>query len=86
MTAKLDDQNVEIVASSEVESVERARQMEKGLSMLIVAGRLIKRGKDEEIYYNHTQMSSNEKEVSVKFAIPRSEFSQLLSKYTTPEK
>ena len=86
LTAKLDDQNVEIVASSEVESVERARQMEKGLSMLIVAGRLIKRGKDEEIYYNHTQMSSNEKEVSVKFAIPRSEFSQLLSKYTTPEK
>ena len=85
LTAKLDDKNVEIVASSEVESVERARQMEKGLSMLIVAGRLVKHGKDEEIYYNHTQMSSNEKEVSVKFAIPRSELSQLLSKYTTPE-
>jgi len=83
LIAKLDDKTVEVTASSEVESTERARQMEKGFSLLIVGGRIAKRGKDEEIYYNHTQVSSNDKEVSVKFAIPRSELSEMLSKYST---
>jgi hypothetical protein len=82
LIAKLDDQNVEVTASSEVESAERARQMEKGFSLLIVGGRIAKRGHDEEIYYNHTQVSSKEKEVSVKFSISRAEMGALLSKYT----
>jgi hypothetical protein len=81
LVAKLDDANIEIVVSTEVESEERARQMEKGYSMLIVYGRMAKRGQDEEIYYNHAQVSSKDKEVSVKLAMPRSEISQLLSKY-----
>lgn len=81
LIAKLDDQNVEVTASSEVESADRARQMEKGFSLLIVGGRIAKRGKDEEIYYNHTQVSSKEKEVSVKFSISRAEMGALLSKY-----
>lgn len=83
LIAKVDDKTVEVTASSEVESAERARQMEKGFSLLIVGGRIAKRGKDEELYYNHTQVSSNEKEVSIKFAIPRSELSEMLSKYAT---
>ena len=48
---------------------------------MIVLGRIVKRGKDEEVYYNHTQVSSNEKEVSVKFAMPRAEMGAMLSKY-----
>lgn len=80
LIAKVDEKTVEITASSEVESPERARQMEKGFSLLIVAGRIAKRGQDEEVYYNHTQVSSNDKEVSVRFAMARSELSQMLSK------
>jgi len=83
LTAKLDDKNVEITASTEVESEERARQMEKGYSLLIVGGRIAKRGKDEEVYYNHTVVDSHDKEVSVKFSITRDEMSQLLTKYST---
>lgn len=82
LIAKVDDQNVEVTASSEVESEQRARQMEKGFSLLIVGGRIAKRGKDEEIYYNHTQVSSKDKEVSVKFSMSRAEMGALLSKYT----
>ena len=82
LTARVDDQNVEVIASSEVESEQRARQMEKGFSLLIVGGRIAKRGKDEEIYYNHTQVFSKEKEVSVKFSMSRAEMGALLSKYT----
>lgn len=82
LIARVDDQNVEVIASTEVETEDRARQMEKGFSLLIVGGRIAKRGKDEEIYYNHTQVSSKDKEVSVKFSMPRAEMGALLSKYT----
>ena len=80
LTARVDDKNVEVIASSEVESEQRARQMEKGFSLLIVGGRIAKRGKDEEIYYNHTQVFSKDKEVSVKFSMSRAEMGALLSK------
>ena len=82
LIARVDDQNVEVTASSEVESEQRARQMEKGFSLLIVGGRIAKRGKDEEVYYNHTQVSSKDKEVSVKFSMSRAEMGAMLSKYT----
>lgn len=82
VTVKLDQNNVEVVAATEVESAERARQLERTFGGMIVLGRIVKNGKDEEVYYNHTQVSSNEKEVSVKFAMPRAEMGALLSKYT----
>ena len=53
---------------------------------MIVLGRIAKRGKDEEVYYNHTQVSSQDKEVSVKFSMPRAEMGELLSKYSTEKK
>lgn len=82
LTAKIDDKNVEVMAATEVESEDRARQMEKGYSLLIVGGRIAKRGKDEEVYYNHTEVTSSGKEVQVKFSMPRSEMGQMLTKYT----
>lgn len=86
LVVKIDDNNVEVTASTEVDSEGRARQMERGYSLLIVGGRIAKRGKDEEVYYNHTQVSSQGKEVSVKFSMPRAEMGELLSKYTTEKK
>jgi|SRR5437773_4329878 len=82
LTAKVDDKTVEINVATEVESADRARQMEKGYSLLIVGGRIARRGKDEEVYYNHIEVTSQEKEVRLKFSMPRSEVSQMLSKYT----
>lgn len=82
VTVKLDNNNIEVVAATEVESVERARQLERTYGLMIVLGRIAKKGEDEEVYYNHTQVSSNEKEVSVKFAMPRAEMGAMLSKYT----
>lgn len=83
VNVKLDQTNVEVVAASEVESEDRARQLERTFGGMIVLGRIVKHGKDEEVYYNHTQVSSKEKEVSVKFAMPRAEMGAMLSKYTT---
>ena len=70
MTVKLDNDNVEVVASTEVDSEDRARQLERTFGGMIVLGRIVKHGQDEEAYYNHTQVSSNQKEVSVKFLNP----------------
>jgi len=81
VSVKLDQSNVEVEAATEVASEERARQLEKTYGWMIVLGRIAKKGKDEEVYYNHTQVSSNQKEVSVKFAMPRAEMSAMLSKY-----
>jgi hypothetical protein len=81
VSVKLDQTTVEIVAATEVDSEERARQLERTYGLMIVLGRLAKQGKDEEVYYNHTQVSSKEKEVSVKFAMPRAEMGAILSKY-----
>ena len=81
VTVRLDNDNVEVVAATEVESEDRARQLERTFGGMIVLGRIVKRGKDEEVYYNHTQVSSSEKEVSVRFAMPRAEMGAMLSKY-----
>ena len=86
LTVKVDDTNVEVTAATEVDTVARARQLERAYNGMIVLGRIAKRGKDEETYYNHTQVNSNEKEVSVKFSMPRSDMSQLLSKYASETK
>lgn len=81
VTVKLDQTTVEIVAATEVDTEERARQLERTYGLMIVLGRLAKDGEDEEVYYNHTQVSSKEKEVSVKFSMPRAEMGAMLSKH-----
>ena len=83
VTVKMDNDNVEVVAATEVDTDDRARQLERTFGGMIVLGRIVKHGKDEEVYYNHTQVSSNQKEVSVKFAMPRAEMGAMLSKYAT---
>jgi len=86
LIVKIDDKTVEVTASTEVESSERARTLERTFSGMIVLGRIAKRGKDEEVYYNHTQVGSQDKEVSVKFSMPRAEMGALLSKYSVEPK
>jgi hypothetical protein len=86
LIVKIDDKSVEVTASTQVESTQRARTLERTFSGMIVLGRIAKRGKDEEIYYNHTQVSSQDNEVSVKFSMPRAEMSTLLSKYAVETK
>jgi hypothetical protein len=88
ITVKIDDKTVEVVAASEFESAARAKKLESTFSGMIVLGRISAHlsKKDEEVYYNHTQVSSQDKEVSVKFSMPRAEMGELLSKYSTEKK
>jgi hypothetical protein len=85
---KMDDKTVEVVASSDFESAARAKKLENTYSGMIVLGRISAHlsKKPEEVYYNHTQVSSQDKEVSVKFSMPRTEMGELLSKYNSEKK
>lgn len=86
ITVKVDDKTVEVVAASEVGSTTRARELERTFSGMIVLGRIARRGEDEEVYYNHSQVRPNEKEVSIKFSMPRDEMGALLTKYSDEKK
>ncbi len=83
VTVKLDNDNVEVVASTEVDTEDRARQLERTFGGMIVLGRIVKHGQDEEAYYNHTEVSSTQKEVRLKFLMPRAEMGAKLSKYSS---
>jgi len=85
LTAKLDGNNVEVIASTEAESLGSAQKMERHIGGLIVGGRglaYLKDKKDEQVYFNHTHVTRQEKEVSLKFAMPRAELGAMLSKHT----
>jgi hypothetical protein len=88
VTVKFDDKIVEVIASSEVGSPERAKTLERTFNGMIVGARIAAhlKKKEEEVYYNHSQVSSQDKEVSVKFSIPRAEMGALLSKYSEEKK
>lgn len=86
VSVKLDKDNVEVVATTEVASEERARQLERTYGLMIVLGRIAKQDQEEEAYYNNTKVSSREKEVTVTFSMPRAEMGAMLSKYTTEVK
>src|ERR1700745_3970719 len=48
VTVKLDNDNVEVIASTEVDTEDRARQLERTFGGMIVLGRIVKHGQDEE--------------------------------------
>jgi hypothetical protein len=80
MTLRLDQQRVSVRASTEVESAARAAEMARGYSGLLIVERLRKRGSDEAVIWNNTTVSSQGKEVLVRFEMPRNLAGQMLSK------
>lgn len=76
----LNDKEVNVRVSSEVESTERASKMAGGFNAMLFVGRLKKRGETEEIIYKNTKVSANGKAVEVKFTMPRKEATDILTK------
>jgi hypothetical protein len=80
---KLTDTDVTVVVSSEVESPDRASQIAKGYSILLIGGRIAKKGQTEEVIYKNTKISTNGKAVEVNFTMPRKEATDILAKLST---
>lgn len=80
MTLRLDQRMLSVRASTEVESAERAAEMARGYSGLLLIERMRKRGSDEALIWNSTSISSQGKLVLVRFEMPREVAGQIVAK------
>ncbi|HKS29201.1 MAG TPA: hypothetical protein VJS44_15340 [Pyrinomonadaceae bacterium] len=83
MVVSLNEKDVNVKVSSEVETTEKASKMAGGFNAMLFVGRIKKRGETEGIIYQNTKVSSNGKAVEVKFTMPRKEATDILTKLST---
>jgi len=80
LTLKLDDGAVSAQVFSEAESSDRAAQLVRAYSLLLSIGQLQKRGHEEEEIYRNTKVSSQGKQITVQFNMPRQTAEEMLKK------
>lgn len=83
LAVSLTETEVTVKVSSEVDSEARASQIAKGYSILLIGGRIAKKGQTEEVIYKNTKISTNGKAVEVNFTMPRKEATDILAKLAT---
>jgi hypothetical protein len=84
VTLKLDQNEIVATVETQADSAERAVQMAKGYNTLLTVGQLAKRGKDEEVLYRNTKVTSEGKQILVNFSMPRHTASDMLKKQLPP--
>jgi hypothetical protein len=84
VTIKLDQNYIAAEVESQADSPERAVQMAKGYNTLLAVGEFAKRGRDEEILYRNTKVTSEGKQILVNFSMPRPTASEMLKKQLPP--
>jgi hypothetical protein len=80
LTVKMDAAEVVARVETEAKTAERAEELATGYNALLLGGRIIRSGKDEEVLYKNTKISANGKQVIVNFKMPRAEAGAMLSK------
>ena len=80
MTIKLDQNEIAATVESQADSPARAEEMAKGYSGLLAIGQLLKRGRDEEMLYKSTKVTSEDKRILVNFSMPRQVASEMLKR------
>lgn len=80
LTIKLDQNEISAQVETEADSPERATQMASGYNGLLLVGQFARRGKDEEVLYRNTKVTSEDKKILVNFSMPRQTASEMLKK------
>jgi hypothetical protein len=80
MTIKLNQEEIAAKVESQADSPARAEEMAKGYSGLLAIGQLLKRGRDEELLYKSTKVTSEDKRILVNFSMPRQAASEMLKR------
>ncbi|HLE62800.1 MAG TPA: hypothetical protein VI750_06670 [Pyrinomonadaceae bacterium] len=80
LSVKLDQAEISARVESQADSPDRAAQMADGYSRLLAIGQLLKRGKDEELLYKSTRITSEGKQIVVSFTMPRQTAGEMLKK------
>lgn len=83
LTIKLDQSEISAKVETEADSPERASEMASGYNGLLTVGQFARRGKDEEVLYRNTKVTSEEKKILVNFSMPRQTASEMLKKQLT---
>ena len=83
LNVTLNDKEVVVKVSSEVESAERASTLANVYGVFLIGGRIQKRGQLEGTIYQNTRVSANGKAVEVRFTMPRKEATDILTKLST---
>ncbi|HEX8177448.1 MAG TPA: hypothetical protein VF543_20330 [Pyrinomonadaceae bacterium] len=83
LNVTLNDKEVVVKVSSEVESAERANTLANVYGVFLLGGRIQKRGQLEGTIYQNTRVSANGKAVEVRFTMPRKEATDILTKLST---
>jgi hypothetical protein len=80
LTIKLDQTEISAKVETEADSPERATEMASGYNGLLTVGQFARRGKDEEVLYRNTKVTSEDKKILVNFSMPRQTASEMLKK------
>lgn len=83
LTIKLDQTDISAKVETEVDSPQRATEMASGYNGLLILGQFARRGKDEEVLYRNTKVTSEGKQILVNFSMPRPTASEMLKKQLT---
>ena len=83
LTIKLDQTDISAVVETEADTPQRATEMASGYNGLLLVGQFARRGKDEEVLYRNTKVTSEDKKILVNFSMPRQTASEMLKKQLT---
>jgi hypothetical protein len=83
LTIKLDQTEISAKVETEADSPQRATEMASGYNGLLTVGQFARRGKDEEVLYRNTKVTSEDKKILVNFSMPRETASEMLKKQLT---
>jgi hypothetical protein len=83
LTIKLDQTEISARVETEADSPQRATEMASGYNGLLTLGQFARRGKDEEVLYRNTKVTSEGKQIQVNFSMPRQTASEMLKKQLT---
>ena len=83
LTIKLDQNEINAKVETEADTPQRATEMASGYNGLLTLGQFARRGKDEEVLYRNTKVTSEDKKILVNFSMPRQTASEMLKKQLT---
>ncbi|MDQ3472235.1 MAG: hypothetical protein M3447_00715 [Acidobacteriota bacterium] len=83
LTIKLDQTDISARVETEADTPQRATEMASGYNGLLLVGQFARRGKDEEVLYRNTKVTSEDKKILVNFSMPRQTASEMLKKQLT---
>jgi hypothetical protein len=83
LTIKLDQTDISAIVETEADTAQRATEMASGYNGLLLVGQFARRGKDEEVLYRNTKVTSEDKKILVNFSMPRQTASEMLKKQLT---